>query len=168
MSAHSASSQELVITRTFAAPRELVFRAFSEAEHLLRWWGPEGFDIQVASFAFRPGGVFHYSQQAPGGELMWCKLAYREISPFDRLVFVNSFSDAEGGLARAPFLASWPLEIANTITFEEENGQTSMTMRSAPVQPTAEEAAEFEASREMAREGFSATFERLAAYLAAR
>ncbi|MFC5529539.1 SRPBCC domain-containing protein [Cohnella yongneupensis] len=59
-----SEGKELVITRVLNAPRELVFKAWSEAEHLKRWWGPKGFEINVAQLDFRPGGFFHYNMQS--------------------------------------------------------------------------------------------------------
>ena len=162
----AAEPTELVIVRELRAQRELVFQAFTNPEHLVRWWGPEGFEIVVVRKDIRPGGIFHYKQRSPEGDEMWCKLAYDEIEPPERIVFTNGFSDEEGRTARAPFHASWPLEIRNTITFAEQDGLTTLKMRGTPVNPTAEELKTFSDEIEMVREGFSATFQRLDDYLA--
>lgn len=157
---------ELVITRTFNAPRELVFKMFTEAEHLKHWWGPKGFTMNIATFDLRPGGIFHYSQRSPEGQEMWGKFDYREIAEPEKLVFTNSFSDEEGNTVRAPFSASWPLEILNTYTFTEEEGKTTLYMRGTPVNPTEDELATFAASQEMVKKGFAGTLDQLDEYLA--
>lgn len=101
-------SESLVITRTLAAPRELVFRAFTEAERLGRWWGPKGLKIEVQRLDLRPGGLFHYAMVHPDGTRWWGRFEFREISPPQRLIWINSFSDPDGGLSRPPFAPGLP------------------------------------------------------------
>lgn len=110
------ADQTLILSRTLQAPRALVFKVLSEAEHLQHWWGPKGATIRVASMEFRPGGVFHYCQEFPNGKEMWGKFVYREIDAPERIVFTNAFSDADGTLTRNPWMPVWPLEILNTWT----------------------------------------------------
>ena len=103
MAARSADTgksmaREFIIARVFDAPRDLVWKAWTEAEHLARWWGPKGFPISVVKLDLRPGSVFLYSMRFPEGHEMWGKFVYREIAEPGRLVFINSFSDAEGGV----------------------------------------------------------------------
>src|SRR5262245_66243865 len=86
---------EFVISRVFAAPRELVFKAQAESERLERWWGAKGFTTRVIKLDFRPSGVFHYSMRTPDGHKMWGKFVYREIVAQERVVFINSFTDSE-------------------------------------------------------------------------
>jgi uncharacterized protein YndB with AHSA1/START domain len=158
--------RELVISRTFDAPRELVFKMFTEPEHLKNWWGPKGFTMNVAKLELRPGGVFLYSQQSPEGQEMWGKFVYREIAEPEKLVFTNSFSDEEGNTVRAPFNSTWPLEILNTVTFTEHEGKTTLTMCGMPLSATEDELKTFEAARDMIQKGFAGTFGQLADYLA--
>lgn len=120
------SEPELRITRVFEAPRELVFQAWMDVERLARWWGPQGFTWVSGKLDLRPGGVFHYCMRAPDGLEVWGKFVYREIVKPERLVFVNSFSDANGNTIRAPFSADWPLEILNTLTLAEYGGKTTL------------------------------------------
>jgi len=61
----------------------------------------------VRGLDLRPGGLFHYSIQATNGPLMWGKFVYREVVPQERIVFVNSFSDENGGVTRNPWIAGW-------------------------------------------------------------
>ena len=82
----ASADDVFVITRTFDAPRELVFQAWTETAHLTRWFGPVGFTTTARTNDLRPGGVFHYHMRAAGGHEMWGKWVYREIVPPARLV----------------------------------------------------------------------------------
>jgi uncharacterized protein YndB with AHSA1/START domain len=94
---------EFVIKRTFAAPLERVWKAWTDPDQLLRWWGPKGFTTVSAKIGeLKPGGVFHYCIRSPQGQEMWGRFVYREIVRNERLVYINSFSDAEGGIGRHP------------------------------------------------------------------
>lgn len=154
------------VSRTFSAPRSLVWTAHSEIAHLAKWWGPKGFEWLKGTLDFRPGGMFHYGMRAPNGSEMWGKFVYREIAAPERIVFVNSFSDAAGGTTRAPFAADWPLEVLNTLTLTEEDGRTTLTLRGSPLNATEAEKQRFEAMRPSMNQGFNGTFDQLEAYLA--
>jgi uncharacterized protein YndB with AHSA1/START domain len=158
-------SIQTVITHTFNAPRELVFKAFTESEHLQNWWGPKGWTFKVSKFDFRPGGVLHYSQKPDDGDVMWVKFVYNEIIAPEKVVYTNFFSDEEGNIKRAPFDENWPLETLNTMTLVEDNRKTILTMIVAPVTPTEEEFKTIEASQDILKEGFSITFDQLDEYL---
>lgn len=164
--AMNLEESELVITRIFDAPRDLVFMAWAEAEHLRHWWGPKGFALSVSKLDFRPGGFFHYSMRSSDGHEMWGKFVYREIAQPDRIVFVNSFSDEEGNITRAPFSQTVPLEILNTVTLSENEGKTTLTIRVCPINATAEERETFKAMFESMQQGYGGTFDQLADYLA--
>ncbi len=71
----------------------------------------------------RPGGTYHYGMKAPDGAPMWGKMVYREISPPERIVFINSFSDEAGGTTRHPMAPTWPLEMLSVFTFEDDAGR---------------------------------------------
>jgi uncharacterized protein YndB with AHSA1/START domain len=165
-SSRTSGERELVITRVFDAPRELVWEAFAESERLARWWGPKGFTMLVRELDFRPDGVYHYSMRSPDGRIMWGKFIYHEIQAPERLVFVNSFSDAEGNIVRSPFSPTWPLEILNMLTLRESDGKTTVTLRGKPVNATVEEQETFWNAQESTRQGFAGTFDQLAEYLA--
>src|SRR6516162_4087700 len=80
----------LVVSRTFAAPRDLVFKAWSSAEHMKCWFSPEGFSVPEAEIDFRPGGVFDICMRSPQGQDYWSRGTYDEISPPDRLAFTSA------------------------------------------------------------------------------
>jgi uncharacterized protein YndB with AHSA1/START domain len=162
-----ATHTELVITRTFDAPRELVWKALTEFDRLAEWWGPKGFAWLGGTLDLRPGGVFHYGMGAPGGgPQMWGKFVYKEIVPPNKLVFINSFADASGNTIRAPFSDTWPLEVHNTWTLDERDGKTTLTLRGYPHNATQAERDTFESMRGSMQQGFAGTFDQLADYLA--
>jgi uncharacterized protein YndB with AHSA1/START domain len=162
----ASGGRELVITRVFDAPRELVWKAFTEPDRLAHWWGPPDFTMLVRTLDLRPGGVFHYAMRSPAGEVAWGRFVFREIQAPERLVFVNSFADADGNIARSPFSPAWPLEILNTLTLAEAGGKTTVTLRGGPINATEQERATFWDGLESVRRGFAGTFDQLAAYLA--
>ena len=163
----NANVTPFTLSRSFDAPRDRVWEAFTTLEHLEKWWGPKGFAIRSARLEFRPGGMFVYAMEA-GGQTMWGRFVYREIEAPGRIVFVNSFSDAEGGLTRAPFADTWPLEILNTWTFTESGGQTTLDIQGVPLNANAVETAVFLAGFPSMQMGFGGTLDQLAAHLASQ
>ncbi|MGE0699652.1 MAG: SRPBCC domain-containing protein [Hyphomicrobiaceae bacterium] len=157
-----------VISRLLDAPRQVVWNAFTQAERLQRWWGPRGVQIEVASLDLRPGGIFHYAMRTPDGKLIWGRMAYRAIEAPSRLHFVNSFSDAQGGVTRHPMAPTWPLEMLSTFTFEEKDSKTLFTVEWQPLNATPEERATFEGGTTSMTSGWTGTLERLESYLAGR
>ncbi len=159
-------SKPFVITRTFDASRDKVWKAWTERERLLQWFGPKGFRMTSAKLDLRPDGNFHYCLQTPDGKEMWGKFVYRVIDAPDRIVLVNSFSDEKGGLTRHPFSATWPLETLSTTTLSDEGGKTKLTIEWSPLNPTEEERRTFDGAHEGMKQGWTGTFDQLAAYLA--
>lgn len=168
MADNGAENNQLVLTRVFAAPRDLVFQAWTDPEHFGKWWGPKGFTLAVSKMDVRPGGMFLGSQKSPEGHEMWGKFVYQEVNAPEKLVFVQSFSDDQGNTVRAPFNPNWPLEIINILTLSEEDGKTSLTLRGGPHNATEEEQAVFEGMLPMLQQGFGGTFDQLADYLASQ
>ena len=164
-----SSTEAFVITRTFDAPRELVFRAWTEAGHLRHWFGPKGSEVVHCTCDLRPGGAMHYALRVAGGGVMWARWIFREIVPPERLVFVSSFSDEEGGVTRAPFFdGGWPLETLSTLTFAERDGRTTVTLVAVPIHATDAERATFRGAHASLQGGWGGTFDQLAAHLEAR
>jgi uncharacterized protein YndB with AHSA1/START domain len=154
-----------VITREFNAPRELVWKAWTERERMMKWFGPKGFTMPAAKMDFRPGGTFHYCLCAPDGKEMWGRFVFREIVPPEKLILVNSFSDEDGGITRHPFSATWPLEMLTTTTLTERAGKTKLTIEWVPLNATDEERRTFDAMRDSMTQGWTGTFEQLEGYL---
>jgi uncharacterized protein YndB with AHSA1/START domain len=159
------AAQGFEITREFDAPRELVFKAWTEPERLAQWWGPAGASIQVVSFDLRPEGVFHYLMQTSDGDEMRSKFTFREIVAPERLVFTSAFSDEQGNTVRAPISDTWPLEILDTLTFTEHEGRTTLHLHSVPVNPSDAEQEMFDSFAGSMEQGFGSSFEKLDAYL---
>jgi uncharacterized protein YndB with AHSA1/START domain len=167
MSAETKSA-DFVISRVFAAPRRLVWQAFTDPEHMRQWWGPKGVTVVQQEMDFRPGGTYHYAIRTPDGQVMWGKFVYRDIDEPRRIVWVNSFSDEAGGLTRHPLAPTWPLGMLTTITFDEPlPGQTGLTIRWSPLNATEEEQRTFDAGHDGMRQGWSGTLDQLTAYLKA-
>lgn len=154
------------ITRVVDAPLDLVWKAHTEKEHLAHWWGPKGFALKVTQFDFKPGGTFVYNMEAPNGFSMWGRFVYREIVPQQRMVFVSSFSDENGGLQPNPMQAEWPLETMNTASFRAENGKTVVTITAYPINATEAEAQIYRSGFSSMQQGFGGTYDKLDAYLA--
>ena len=162
----STTASEFRISRTFDAPRDKAWRAWSEPERMKQWFTPKGITAKSVTMDFRPGGTYHYCMVAPDGREMWGKAVYREIDPPRRLVWVNSFSDEQGGVTRHPLAPTWPLEMLTTVTFTERNGGTEVTVQWVPLDPTEEERRTFDGGHESMRQGWTGTFDQLEAYLA--
>ncbi len=157
---------EFVLERTFDAPRDRVFRAWTSAEDLSRWFGPKGFTMLRCEMDLRPGGVFHYGMTSPQGQVMWGKWVFREVTPPERIVFVASFSDELAGIVRHPMAPTWPAEVLSTVEFSEPSpGRTTLTMRALPINANAEERALFENAFEGMTAGWGGTLAQLEAFL---
>ncbi|WP_339329337.1 SRPBCC domain-containing protein [Cohnella caldifontis] len=164
-----SSRQGLLLKREFNAPRELVFKVWTDPAHFGNWWGPKGFSLEVAKMDVRPGGMFLGCQKSPDGQhAMWGKFVYREVQAPEKVVWVQSFSDEEGNTVRAPFNPNWPLEILNILTLEENGGKTVLTLQGGPLNASAAEQEAYEAMAPMLAQGFEGTFEQLANYLASQ
>lgn len=158
------------ISRTFNAPLDLVWRAWTEEERLAKWWGPKGLTMVKAKLDLRPGGLFHYGMKAPPGApmgegTMWGKFLFREITPQRRIIWVNSFADEAGNTVRHPMAPTWPLEMLNHVTFSEENRKTTVTLRGGPINATAEEMKVYNDNHPSLNAGFSGTLDQLDEYL---
>lgn len=143
-----------------------MWAAWTERERMAAWWGPNGMTLGVAAWDLRPGGVFHYWLEAPAGGKMWGRFVFREIAAPERLVFVSSFSDENGGLIRHPMSATWPLEVFNVLTLTERDGRTTLTLRGGPINASEIERQTFQENRGNLRQGFAGTWSQLDAYLA--
>jgi uncharacterized protein YndB with AHSA1/START domain len=163
----ATKSADFVITRLFDAPRALVWKAFTDPEHMKQWWGPKGSTIVESKMDFRVGGTYLGAMRDPSGRVMWGKFVYREITPPQRLMWEHSFSDENGGLTRHPLQPNWPLKLLTTVTFDEPRpGQTEVTLRWSPLDATAAEQATFDAAHDSMRGGWGGSFDQLAAHLA--
>jgi len=145
------AERELVITRILEAPRRLVFKMWTEPEHLVRWWGPRGFATISSRMNVRPGGIWSRSMRAPDGRIIRKSGVYREIVAPERLVLTYVTDDAEGN--------SGP-ETLVTVTFTDLGGKTRLTLHQVAFQSVA--------ARDDHRRGWTGALERLAKHLSAK
>ena len=124
-------SERMIVTRVFDAPRELVWKAWTDPQYVMQWWGPKGFTAPVCKIDFRVGGKFLCCMRAPDGQEFWNGGEYHEIVPHEKIVSSMYFSDPEGNKVEA---AEYGIEhealddVCDVITFEDfGNGQTKLT-----------------------------------------
>jgi len=145
----TTAERELVITRVFDAPRQLVFKAWTEPQHVTQWLGPKGFTALEFKMDRRPGGGWHSRMRSPDGIEYSNRGVVREVVEPERLVFTFAWDDEDGNPGR---------EMLITIAFAEHDGGTEMTFSQA-VFESAED-------RDGHRGGWSESFDKLAEYLA--
>ena len=124
-------TERMVITRVFDAPRELVWKAWTDPKYVMQWWGPKGFTSPFCKMDFRVGGKFLLSMRTPDGWEGWNGGEYYEIVPYEKIVSSMYFSDSKGNKVDA---AEYGIELEsiddahNVILFEDiGNGQTKLT-----------------------------------------
>src|SRR5262245_40723879 len=142
------SDREIIMTRAVDAPRQLVFKAWTNPEHLPKWFGRRGWTLPVCQIDLRQGGAWHFALRGPGGESMGMRGVYQEITPPERLVYTESFD-------------GYPGETLNTLILSEEHGKTTITC--SVLYPSKE--ARDAVLKSRMQEGVSETFDRLAEHL---
>jgi uncharacterized protein YndB with AHSA1/START domain len=140
----------LMITRTFDAPRELVFKAWTEPAHLVHWMGPRGFKSTVLHSELRAGGAYRIHMLGPEGDDHWTQGVFREIVEPERLVMTGNWTDAHGN-PTSP-------ETMLTITLEDHQGKTRLTLHQAVFESVT--------ARDDHRGGWNSALDRLSEYLA--
>lgn len=157
-----------IITRTFKAPRALVWRAWTDPKELVKWFGPKGSSIAKCTMDLRPGGIFHYLMLTADGIEMWGKWIFQEVVAPEKLVLIQSFSDAQGGITAHPFAPTWPRETWSRTTFSEHAGTTTIEVHWTVWNGTDEEHATFDGAHGGMTQGWGGTMDRLTDYLAAQ
>lgn len=155
----------LVLEREFHAPKEELFKAFSEAQHLKQWWGPRGWVLEVCDLDFKEDGVWHYCMKCVDknqgdffGYESWGKAVYKEIIPNEKIVYTDYFSDAAGNES-----AEMPATLS-TLMFEEHDGKTKLINRAEYESPEA-----LKTVLEMGMEqGIKETWDRLEEHVSSR
>ncbi len=144
----TSQKQELTITRVFDAPRSLVFRMWTEQEHIVKWCAPRGFTIPHNKADVRPGGAWRACMRSPEGKDYWLQGVYREIVEPERLVFTHVWEDEDGKPGH---------ETLVTVTFAEQDGKTKLTFHQAVFESVEQ--------RDSHLEGWSESLDRLEEYL---
>lgn len=152
--AQDVTDREIVLSRDFNAPREMVFRAWTDPEQVVQWWGPLGFTTTTSEIDVRPGGRWRFVMHGPDGTDFLNRIDFIDVVAPERLVYHQA---GDGDTADIHFEA--------TVTFEEHDGGTRLTLRS--LFPTAEARAHV-VEKFGAIEGGKQHLARLAEFLAAR
>lgn len=124
MTATGLPEREVTITRIFDAPRSLVFKMWTEAKYVAEWWGPGVFTNPVCEIDARVGGKWRIVMRGPDGTDYPGGGVYREVVPPERLVFTNLATDQQGNTL---------LEGLTTVTFEDHQGKTKLTLHTRAV-----------------------------------
>ncbi len=131
VAATEVDEPQVVITRIFDAPRELVFAAWTDPERLVQWYAPQGCTIEYRQIDIRQGGTFHSCIHTPNGFHCWCIGEYREIIVPEKIVCTMVISNENGDRiqsADAGHESDWPAETILTVTFADEAGKTKLTL----------------------------------------
>jgi uncharacterized protein YndB with AHSA1/START domain len=113
----------LIIERVFDAPRELIFKCWTEPEHLDQWIGPKGFSSTILAWELREGGTYRIHKRGPDGRDHWQAGVFREIVPPERIVRTYCWTDADGKPTRPETLL--------TVTLTDLGGRTRLTLHQA-------------------------------------
>ncbi len=149
------SEDALVITRNFDAPRERVWKAWVNPEQAKKWWGPKDFTAPAFETDPRVGGKYLACMRGPDGKDYWSTGVYREVVPNEKLVMTDSFADAKGNRIPASeygMSGDWPAELLVTVTLDENNGKTKLTLQHEGLP---------EEAREMCAQGWNESLDKL-------
>jgi uncharacterized protein YndB with AHSA1/START domain len=132
------AEEEIVVTRIFEASRELVWKVWTEPEHIKHWWGSKDYTAPFCQIELRVGGVYLFCMRSPEGRDFWSTGIYREIVVPERIVCTDCFADEKGNIVPAMHYGlstDFPLETLWTLTFEEHNNRTRFTLRHSGMPP---------------------------------
>jgi uncharacterized protein YndB with AHSA1/START domain len=131
----SGKKRDLVVTRVFDAPVEQVWKAWSDSDQVMRWWGPTGFTAPLARMDFREGGTSLVCMRAPkefGGQDLYNTWTYRKIVPMQQIEFIQNFADEQGNKINPVTVglpSDLPQDVRNVVSFKAVgNNQTEMTV----------------------------------------
>ena len=150
-------TQKIQIIRIFDAPRELVWKAWTDPQHFRRWWGPKDYTCPFCEMDFRVGGKYLNCMRSPEGREYWGTGVFREIIPMERIVFTDCFADEHGNVVPATHYGmspDFPLEMLVIVTFEDLDGKTKMTLEHIGISTGPD--------REGAQQGWNESFDKLA------
>ena len=127
-----SETERMVVTRVFDAPRELVWKAWTDPKYVMQWWGPKGFTTPFCKMDFRVGGKFLCCMKSPDGQEMWNGGEYHEIVPHEKIVYSLYFADSKGNKVDPAELGieHEAIDGARDVAIFEDfgNGQTKVTL----------------------------------------
>ena len=138
-----SETTEYVLERTFDAPREMVWRAWTDPELLSRWYGP-GIETIIHDFDLQPGGAW-LNEMRWGENADFSKMVFQEVTQAEKLVWHHSSTDAEWNIISSPMMADWPRVLLTTVTFEDLGDKTNVRLSQIPMDATDAEIACFAA-----------------------
>jgi len=154
------------IERTFDAPRERVWTAWTDAEQLRQWFGPKGCSVPYCTVDLRSAGAARFCI-AYNGVIMWAKWTYQELKAPEKLVAIVSFTDESGdAIVEHPASPGWPLEILSNVTFTESAGRTTVLVEWTAHRASQAQRRSFEDGDASMQQGWGGSFEQLQAFLA--
>jgi len=153
-----------VLERVFNAPRELVWKTWTDPELLSRWYGPNVETI-IHRLDVKPGGLW-LNEMKMGGKSNYQRTEYTEVTPPERLIMLQSNSDADWNITSNPMMPDWPRVLLTTVTFEEDEDQTKMRLTWVPHEASEAEIGCFAAALDGMGKGWGAGMELLAELLA--
>jgi len=158
---------EYTMSHVFDLPRDLVWKGWTEREHLAHWRCPDGAPLRVVDHDLRPGGFVQFAISTGSDHELYMVYTYQKIVPQQRIEFTTAFCDAKRNVTRAPFNPKFPLVLANWVTFSERNGRTVLEGRGRPVGATEEEREIFAGMTEQYSQACAGSSRYLAEYLKA-
>ena len=133
---------EYILDRVFAAPREMVWRAWTDPELLARWYGP-GAETIIHEFELKPGGVW-LNEMKWGDKSIFQKVVFRDVTRPEKLVWHHFSSvDSEGNDSDSPMMKDWPKVLLTTVTFKDSGEKTIVRLSQIPFDATDNEIAGF-------------------------
>jgi uncharacterized protein YndB with AHSA1/START domain len=134
----STCEDEILLTRYFDAPPDLVWKAWTEPEYVMQWWGPKDYTCPFCKIDLRVGGSYLYCMRSPEGKDFWSTGMFREIVRNKKIVCTDSFSDDKGNVVPATFYGmspDFPSEMVMTVSFDVQAGRTKFTLQHAGIPP---------------------------------
>ena len=147
---------EYILDRVFNAPREMVWRAWTDPELLSRWYGP-GVDTIIHKFDLQPGGLW-LNEMKWGENSDLSKMTFQEVTPTEKLVWHHSSTDADWNVISNPMMPDWPRVLLSTVTFEDAGSSTNVRLSMVPIDATEAEIACFAGAMDGFGKGWGSGF----------
>jgi uncharacterized protein YndB with AHSA1/START domain len=157
----------IVLERTFAAPRALLFEAWTKTDHFSKWFGPKGVSVPACDLDPRPGGAIRFCHVLAGGPAVWIEGQFDVVEPNERIVFTLRFVDEHGAPSGPPSITEWPKDasIQTTVTWTDAPGGTHQVVRQVIQPEAARDTAAARSECAMARRGWAETLDNLAGHV---
>ena len=156
-----------MISRVFDAPIEQVYDAWADQQKMAQWSGPPGAKLTPLSGAIEEGSLMHSRSDHPDMGTTYTLALWREVRPYTRIAWEQSFADEEGNKIRPSFFPAWPLTLLTEVDFETVDSGTRITLTWTPVEGSEEDIAEFVRQMGSMEMGWGGSLDKLAEMLAA-